>query len=257
MAAAARRLELRGPVRRGLLGVLGGMGPAATADFYRKLVEATPALRDDEHIPLIVVGDPRIGDRSSAIESGQVEDVFSGMLQRLQYLEQAAVDAIAMPCNTAHFWLPRLREATPIPFLSLVQAAAETASRRAPAGGAALVLGTRATVASRIYEADLTACGLRLTMPTDAQQALVSRVIAAVKGGRMPQAAAEFEPELERWAEDADVILLACTELPLAAPEALAREPRLIDTTAALVDACVAWSSGFGRGGPSLEVPQP
>src|SRR5690348_9432433 len=84
-----------------VLGVLGGMGPAATADFYMKLVRATPATCDQDHIPVVVVGDPRILDRSRAIEIGAESNVLSGMLQGVRHLEGVGVDAIAIPCNTA------------------------------------------------------------------------------------------------------------------------------------------------------------
>lgn len=233
--------------RRGMLGVLGGMGPAATADFYRKLIEATPAARDQDHIPVVVVADPRIADRSQAIERGAESDVFAGMLERLRYLEAVGVDAIAMPCNTAHFWLPRLRKETTIPFISLVQAATQDARRRHPSGSTALILGTSATIKSRIYDADLGRTGFSVVLPTQKQQELVNQVIALVKAGELDPAATIFEESATSWRAQADVVLLACTELPLAAGRILRAHPTFIDTTAALVSACVAWARSVER----------
>jgi aspartate racemase len=225
-----------------MLGVLGGMGPAATADFYRKLVAATPAARDQDHIPIVIIGDPRIADRSQAIESGNTETVLAGMVQRIRSLEALDVDAIAIPCNTAHFWLPSLEQETKIPFISLVEASASEAKRRAPTGKAALVLGTRATVRSRLYEPALAGQGFRLVMPTEQQQTVVDALIAGVKSGAMEEATRLFRSSVLEWLSHADVVLLACTELPLVAGEWLHTHPTMIDTTAALVSACIAWA---------------
>ena len=147
MSGAPGRCQVNGA----LLGVLGGMGPAATADFYAKLVKDTPADRDQEHIPVVLIADPRIADRSQAIESDEGRGVLAAMLQRLRYLESAGVSAIALPCSTAHFWLPGLRAHTPIPFISLVEASVREARRRSPQGTRALVPAARSNRASTTW----------------------------------------------------------------------------------------------------------
>jgi len=164
--------------KQGLLGILGGMGPAATADFYMKLVKATPATSDQDHIPVVVIGDPRIADRSRAIETGTESSVLSGMLQGLRYLESAGVDAIAIPCNTAHLWLPRLTVETDIPFISLIEASVLEARRLHPDGSTALVLGTRATIKSHVYDASLDRAGFAIVSIEAEQQEIVNTVIS-------------------------------------------------------------------------------
>lgn len=237
MSGAPGRCQVNGA----LLGVLGGMGPAATADFYAKLVKATPADCDQDHIPVILIADPRIADRSQAIESGEGREVLAAMLQRLRYLESAGVSAIALPCNTAHFWLPGLRAHTHIPFISLVEASAREARRRSPQGTRALVLGTRGTIKSRVYDVELQGVGFGVRYPRNEDQVIVDSVIGAVKAGDLHHAAKKFEGAARSWVNEADVVLLACTELPLAAPN-LRLVSRLVDTTAALAKACVAWA---------------
>jgi aspartate racemase len=238
-----------GRASRGVLGILGGMGPAATADFYRKLVAATPAVTDQDHIPVVVVGDPRILDRAQAIGTRAESDVLAGMLQRLRHLERAGVDAVAMPCNTAHYWLPGLRAATDIPFISLVEASVAEARRHAVHARTVLVLGTAATVNSRIYEAELARSAFISVVPEPEQQEEVNRIIAFVKAGAVRDAQARFEAASESWCRQADVVLLACTELPLAAERMLQDRNNLIDTTDALAKACVAWFSAMDGAG--------
>lgn len=226
----------------GILGILGGMGPAATADFYLKLVRATPALQDQDHIPLILIGDPRIADRSHAIESGKDAEVLAGLLRGLERLMAERVDAIAIPCNTAHFWLPFLKSKTKIPFISLIEASVDEARHRYPDAVTALVLGTRATARLRLYDQELKRGGLSPVHLPEEHQFIVDTIISMVKAGDIVRAAEKFDELARAIARRADVVFLACTELPLAAASNLRESSGFIDTTAALVNACVEWS---------------
>src|SRR5690554_4447043 len=90
-----------------MLGILGGMGPAATADFYRRLIEATPAETDAEHVPVIVWGDPRTPDRSEAI-TGVGEDPTPWLRAGIRTLRSAGATKIVVPCLTSHYFLRTL-----------------------------------------------------------------------------------------------------------------------------------------------------
>lgn len=232
----------------GVLGVVGGMGPGATADFYRKLVEATPAQRDQDHIPLVVLGDPRIADRSTALVNGDDAAVLEGMQRRVRFLEQIGVDAIAIPCNTAHYWLPQVKASAGVPFISIVEASIAEARTCCAAGGLVLVLGTRATAQAGVYLQSLREAGLSAAPVPGRVQAEVSEIIDLVKAGKVGEARSLFGALSPAWLELADVVLLACTELPIAA--ATAWDPKFIDTTAALARACVTWAANFRRHAP-------
>src|SRR5690606_23936695 len=91
-----------GPLR-GLIGVLGGMGPLATVDFMQKLVAATPASRDQEHVPALISAIPQIPDRTRAFQ-GHGASPLPAMLACARRLEAAGAGVIVMPCNTAHIW---------------------------------------------------------------------------------------------------------------------------------------------------------
>ena len=160
-----------------VLGVIGGMGPAATADFYRKLIAATPASTDQEHVPVVILADPDIPDRSRAISSGQHGRVLSELRRRVDLLRAMGVAGLAIPCNTAHWWLPDLRATTTLPFISMIEASTAALRSRHPDATSVLVLGTRATVQAGIYAKALRQCGARPVLPTEDQQTVVDQVV--------------------------------------------------------------------------------
>lgn len=230
-------MATRGPV----LGILGGMGPLATADFYTKLVKATPAKRDQDHVPVIIVGDPGVPDRSEAILGGSTSEVLQALTAGIDRLEYAGVDVIAIPCNTAHYWLDGLRSRTTRQILSIVEASLSLVRRRLIEARTITVLATEGTLRAGIYDRPVARAGLTLSPPTPDESRVVAEVIARVKGGNVSEAEVLLEEVITSVHQRSDVILLACTELPLAAGERLEHEPWLIDTTAALVDHCLAW----------------
>ncbi len=229
--------------RRRLIGVLGGMGPAATIDFLHKVIEATPAGRDQDHVPVILHGVPQIPDRTAAIHEGS-DAPFLPMLAGIRMLERSGAEAIAIPCNTAHFWYERLARATTVEILHIVDAVRAALQERAP-GGAVALLATRGTIQSRLYPQRLGA--QTVTAPDEAVQIEVDGVIEAVKAGRFELAchrAATLAAALEAAGFAAAV--LACTELPLAFAGAAAGLVT-IDATAALAQACVRASMAAGE----------
>ena len=95
------------------VGIIGGMGPMATADLFRKITALTKAGKDSEHIRVYIDSNPEIPDRTAAILQGGPDPV-PAMVDALVNLEACGADCIVMPCNTAHYFLPRLREETGI-----------------------------------------------------------------------------------------------------------------------------------------------
>ena len=138
--------------RRRLIGVLGGMGPAATIDFMAKIVMLTPAARDQEHVPLLVHDVPQIPDRSSAIAAGS-DAPFLPMLAGLMQLARGGAEVIAIPCNTAHHWHERLARNCDVPLLHIADAVIEMLAGEKISSGPVALLGTRGTVRSGLYQA--------------------------------------------------------------------------------------------------------
>jgi aspartate racemase len=224
-----------------MLGILGGMGPLATADFFAKLLEETPATCDEDHIPVLLLSDPRIPRRPAAILDGG-ESPLPRLRELRDRLIGAGATVLAMPCNTAHHWYAPLTADCPVPFLSIVEASCAALPAIAPAGAPVALLATRATLAAQVYDAALAAGGYRPLLPTDAEQAdAVLPAIARVKAGDATGAAQLLTPVIESLlGRGAGAVLLACTELPIAldAVRSPLRE-RCVDTSRALAQHCV------------------
>jgi aspartate racemase len=225
------------------VGILGGMGPAATVDLMAKVLAATPARHDEEHVPLIVWNVPQVPSRPAAMR-GEGPSPLPAMLEGARFLQDAGATALAIACNTAHHWADALQLAVKIPLLHIADAAvAELVSRKPPPATVGL-LGTRETLQSGIYQDRMAAHGISTLEPDEAMQAAIDRAIADVKAGEMERACAEFIPAAGALIErGADALVLACTELPLVPCPADLRA-RMVDPTMALARAIVAHSRG-------------
>ena len=221
------------------IGILGGMGPLATADLYRKIIEHTRADRDSEHIRVYIDGNAAIPDRTAAILHGG-EDPVPEMLSALRHLEACGADCIIMPCNTAHYFLPRLREQTALPILDMQRITAAVCRERFP-GKTAAILATDGTVQSGLYDRALDAEGVRWIHPGESEQKSIMHLIYGVVKASRP-----MEPEKERWdaildtlrGQGADLFILGCTELPVLAG-VLPSEGPFLDPTDELAKAAI------------------
>lgn len=199
-----------------LVGILGGMGPAATVDFYAKLIRRTPARRDQDHLRVVIWADPTVPDRVGAIVDGST-DPYPQLLAGARFLGDAGATVLAMACNTAHVMLPRLIADTGLPFVSMIAETVAAVEHSAGSGPVAL-LGTRGLLLSRIYQDQLERAAIDPVLASEPLQLQLDRVIGSVKAGRPEQAGPELESIL-RAVSDAGAtrVILACTELPPAA----------------------------------------
>jgi aspartate racemase len=230
-----------------VLGVLGGMGPLASAHFMVRLTMLTPAERDQDHIPTILWSDPRIPDRIAG-QRGTGPDPLPWLLHGISGLRQAGCGAIVIPCNTVHGWYPQMVEAAEIPILHIVDAAAADLRRLGIGRGTIGVVGTVPTLAMRLYQDRLEADGWDCIQPdTEQMQRLVLPAIAMVKVNRLAEA---FAPLVEvvnsLAARGATAVVLGCTEIPLAiqAGPASALAVPVVDTIDALARAAIGWAKG-------------
>ena len=226
-----------------MIGVLGGMGPLATLDFFSKVLAATPAGGDADHVPLLIQSDPRIPSRPAAI-LGDGRSPLPELMAGRDRLITAGASALAMPCNTAHFWFPALSAGCPVPFISIVEACIAELAPGLSAGGTVGLIATRATLAGRIFDAPLVQAGYAVRVPDDdAQDRLVLPGIELVKAGQTLQAGPLLEQAVQALLDrGADAVVLACTETPVALDAVQSPlRARCVDSTAALARACVAW----------------
>lgn len=196
------------------IGVLGGMGPAATGQFLIELAKATPAAVDQDHLHSVVDSDPSIPDRTTAILAG--DDAPAVPIRRgLERLISWGADLLVVPCNTAHYFIDEFVDELTVPLVHIVESTLDDAQRRSPSG--AWLTATTGTIRTELYQRAAERRGYRLVVPVDGLQQQVMSVIGAVKAGDMAAAGAEYRTVIEdlRGHEDIPVVM-ACTELPLA-----------------------------------------
>lgn len=196
-----------------MLGVIGGMGPLASQLFYKLVTEQTQADTDQEHIRLLLLSDTDMPDRTAAILSGQTDPPRNRLLQDAQFLERSGCSAIAVTCNTAHFFLDMIAPELSIPILHMVRETAQEVSRRFP-GGKVAILATDGTIQAGLYQRALGEHNLRFYIPSAPTQGLVmSEIYDYVKRG-LPADMVMWEAiERELTSAGCDAALLACTEL--------------------------------------------
>jgi aspartate racemase len=252
-----------------VLGVLGGMGPLASAQFMLRLTLLTPAQRDQDHIPAVLWSDPRVPDRTRGRLSGG-DDPLPWLLKGIAGLRAAGCGAIAIPCNTAHGWYQEMLDAAGVPILHIVDAAADDLRRigiapsrnTAPAPGGDRIpsetsipsqpliglMGTQATLNMRLYQHRLGSQGWDCITPSQEQMdRLVSPAIALVKANRVAEAYAPLAEIVNDLASrGAAAVVLGCTEIPLGIlagpPEGL--HVPVVDTIDALARAAIGWARG-------------
>lgn len=227
----------------GVVGVLGGMGPAATLDFLHKMLVATPAASDQEHVPVVVSSIPQVPDRTAAYR-GEGASPLAAMVASGRRLVAAGAQLVVVPCNTAHLWFDELQPALGLPMLHLVDAALAEAHERVGRGARLGLLATDATLASALY-VNRGRGEVAWVLPT-AGEVLewVMPGIAAVKAGDLAHGAACLRHAAGALVRrGAQALVLGCTEIPLALrDERQAGGVPLVDATAALARHAVAWS---------------
>jgi aspartate racemase len=228
-----------------VLGVLGGMGPLASAHFMARLTLLTPAERDQDHIPAVLWSDPRVPDRTRGKLSGGA-DPLPWLLRGVRGLEAAGCGAIAIPCNTAHGWYGEMRAASALPILHIVDAAAAELARLGVRSGRIGLMGTAATLAMRLYQERLDGLGYACITPDATEMAShVSPAIARVKANAVAEAYAPLAEIATRlMARGARAVVLGCTEIPLGIQAGPALDFPVADTIDALARAAIGWARG-------------
>jgi aspartate racemase len=237
--AAQQRLDER--ERRAVVGILGGMGPLATADLYRKIIELTPAANDQQHLPVVIYADPRVPDRTDALLHDG-EDPTPWLVHGARTLVEMGADFIVMPCNTAHAFLPQVQPAVERPVLSMIDAAADEIRDAYPEAKTVGLLATDGTISVEIYQQALRDRGVDVIVPDDdTQQRCVMSAIRAVKAGTdLPAANALLTEAGEHLvARGAEVLLAACTEIPVVLSGEHVSVP-LVDATTSLARTAVS-----------------
>lgn len=200
------------------IGLIGGMGPAATADMLLKITKLTDAESDQDHVHVIIDSNINIPDRTEAILHGG-EDPLPQLKASAELLENAGADMIIIACNTAHYFVPELAKHTSLPIISMPEETARLLKNKGV--GKVALLATDGTVKSGVYQRVLDAEGIETVYPVQEQQALImSLIYDHIKRGILDASELPVR-EVKSICDDlknrgAEAVLLACTELPVA-----------------------------------------
>ncbi|WP_144151770.1 aspartate/glutamate racemase family protein [Paraburkholderia sp. BCC1885] len=251
------------------VGVVGGVGPAATADFMQKVVRSTPATRDQDHIKLLIEQNPQIPDRTENL-LGNGADPTVSLYATCKKLEAGDVDIIAIPCNTAHAFVERIQPYLNVPIINMMTVSVDYLRAAFPELREVGLLATTGTIRSGVYRKALEAHGLRQVVPGDEQQARVMQAIYGNRGAKAGFTSGECVDDVMAAVDElsergVEVILLGCTELPLLLPEGSiysgsGRVVHLVDPTDILARRCVAYALGavgWKSGAPEETVHEP
>ena len=199
---------------KNILGVIGGLGPMATAYFMELVTEMTDAHTDQEHLQMLIYSAPSVPDRTRYILDNTQENPLPDMLRIGQLLAQQGADRIAIPCVTAHYFFRELEAGIPVPVINGVREVARHLQQHGITKAG--IMATDGTISSQVFHRELESCGIGAIIPTAARQAdVMSLIFDDIKAG-LPVDMAKFAAVAEQLRENgAQAIILGCTELSL------------------------------------------
>lgn len=231
------------------LGLIGGLGPAATVDLYDKIVKATPAKNDQEHFKVVIEQNPQIDDRTACLLNGGPDPTIA-MYNCAKRLQRDGCDYIIIPCNTAHAFLPRMLRHLNVPFIDMQQTMLDEIKAKFGDNARVGLMATSGTIATGIYSKKAEKMGMKMYTPDEDHQQSVMKAIYGPKGAKAGYTTGECYDDLYRGAEylvktyDCNVLILGCTELPLIFHETddfevAGKKVAIVDPTATLARKCV------------------
>lgn len=209
--------ENTAPIRKPIVGILGGMGPEATVDLMRRVIAATPAQDDADHIHMLIDNNPAVPSRIAALIDETGPSPAPELVRMARGLAASGADMLAMPCNTAHYYAGEVAASVTIPFLDMIALTTERIVKTAPAKAKVGMLASTAVLKIGLYERALRRHGLELQLPArqDAVMAIIHSIKSGDTGAVQREALAAITDELAQ--SGAAIVLVACTELSILA----------------------------------------
>ncbi|MDX1604696.1 MAG: amino acid racemase [Candidatus Competibacterales bacterium] len=230
-----------GASSRPIVGILGGMGPEATVLLMSRIIALTPAEDDVDHVPLLVDHNPQVPSRIRALVEGGGEDPGPVLATMARRLAGAGAAALAMPCNTAHAYVPVITAAVDLPFINMIDRTAEQLAGMDLPNRRVGMLASTAVQKLGLYDHALKDHGLTAVFPRS-QAELLEAIRRLKRNAWDPQAREiQFRVAEELLSDNADVLLIACTELSLIA-DAVPAGARVVDALDVLAAAISAFS---------------
>jgi len=234
-------------VKEKIIGIIGGMGPAATSDVFRRILQLTSVEKDQEHIHIIIDNNPKIPDRSQAI-FGKGESPVPAMIESGKMLQTAKADFIIIPCNTAHFFYDELKGHLRIPMVHMIREVAKKIHKEFPNVRKAGLLSTRGTIKAGLYQKELIGFDIEMIKPDERVQDMVTEAIYGREGIKSGYLQGKSKKLIYNAIDNlinngAELIIGGCTEIPLVVDSETVPLP-FINSNQVLAEAAVSIVKG-------------
>ena len=197
------------------IGIIGGMGPLATLELQRRILNFTQANCDHQHLRLLVDNNPQVPSRIKALAAKGPSPLPVLTSMALGLVQQGA-QLLAMPCNTAHHYYAPLAQAVNVPLINMLEVSAQVLGERFNPGAKVGLLASSSLVEAELYSEVLAAQGLQLVVPDSRVQQQLMAMILAVKAGERVTAQSLVEL-VEPLSQQVDCLLVGCSELSIVA----------------------------------------
>jgi len=199
-----------------IIGILGGMGPEATADLYMRIIRATKVQRDQDHRRVIIDSNAKIPDRTPAIQ-GKGPSPLPMLVETGLNLRRAGADFLIVPCNTAHHFHAELQKKLKIPVLHMIRISAEKTHARHPEVKKAGLLASDGTLMSRLYQQSWGKQGIEIIEPgAETQRNVMKAIYQFIKRGDLePGRKLLYDASLELIEAGAEAVICGCTEVSI------------------------------------------
>ena len=197
-----------------VLGVIGGMGTAATIDFYTRIMNHTVAHKDQEHIDMVIINHASIIDRTYAIKNNKLDELLKQMHENLKILENAKVTSIAIPCNTSHSIIDKIQQLTSIPIINMIEETAKGLKEVVNKGEKVGIMATDGTIMLKIYQQACKKYDIEYFVPDDnIQKQIMDIIYDDVKANGIFDNE-RFKKVLDYFLQNGcKYVILGCTEL--------------------------------------------
>ncbi len=198
------------------IGIIGGMGPAATIDLLQKIYSHDKVANEQQHLQVLVNFDPSVLDRSWAVRNGETAQLLAHLSNNAIALAAQGASLLAIACNTAHVVLPDLQKNVNVPFVDMVEETVNFSLTKSRGGIG--ILATDGTLEAGLYTLRLVAAGRQVVLPNPAEQQQLMDTIYRVKEGFLEGRDRVLKIKESLHSRGAELVIAACTELPLLTP---------------------------------------
>jgi aspartate racemase len=230
-----------------VVGVIGGLGPEATLDFYAKVLKNSRAAKDQDHLHVIIESNPKTPNRNDAL-AGHGPSPAPALQDMARALERAGADFVVMACNTAHAFEPDIRSALNVPFVSLISELVEEVKRVMPHVKKVGILATQGSRDANIFAPAFAKQGIDVIQLNEVSQRRFMQALYEIKSGdrseKIRQDMLRFGDELIE--DGADILIAGCTEVPLVLSDG-DNSKTLIDSTDVLARRCIVYARGLEK----------